>query len=390
MIPLSLLERRRLSPLARMVWIRLLAHRNRRDSQCNPTHSRLAEELEVSVHKIRRAMLELWRARLISGTNKCGRGNWYTLHEPDAFPQPVETVENAGNSASPQQENAQAAYAPVRRLPMHLCAGMASVSLYELDVFNQKEGTSDAAVSSEGLRKPAEAAAAAAALPASPKTSEHERPAAPQDVPDVITQQQPLIQHQQQPLILDQPGLMGEPSVINITPVSKPQPVLEPAGSSGEPPSALAKGSADQPVTIGADCGPRTLPDSDIPAIAEALVEELHAEHPQPGLPDKAIPLVEAILTAAEDIEATVERIRANHAAWKLHWEIKRPGQFIPQLWRWFRDGEWKRTVGKPIRQETWYQRQDRVQQEFKATEDILKPLYDAEMEDWRARRRYA
>jgi hypothetical protein len=121
-------------------------------------------------------------------------------------------------------------------------------------------------------------------------------------------------------------------------------------------------------------------------AQAAELVEELHADHPQPGLPDKAVPEVERILAAAEDREATVELIRANHAAWKAHWEMLRPGQFIPQLWRWFRDGEWKRTVRKPVRQETWYQRQDRLQREFKATEDILKPLYDAEMEEWRTR----
>jgi hypothetical protein len=176
------------------------------------------------------------------------------------------------------------------------------------------------------------------------------------------------------------------------------QPGLKPAaGSPGEPPNVAATGSADQPVTVGADCGTGTKPDSlpvthyipaqktEVRQIAEALVEELHADHPQPGLPGKAVAEAEPILAAAEDVDATVELIRRNHASWKLHWEILRPGAFIPQLWRWFHDGEWKREVRKPVRQETWYQRQDRLQREFEAG-DTLKPLFDAEMEEWRTR----
>jgi hypothetical protein len=101
------------------------------------------------------------------------------------------------------------------------------------------------------------------------------------------------------------------------------------------------------------------------PSVAAALVEELHAVHPKPGLPDKAIPEVERILAAAEDVEATIEQIRVNYASWKAHWEMLRPGQFIPQLWRWFRDGEWKRTVGKPVRRENYYERCERERQEY-------------------------
>jgi hypothetical protein len=118
---------------------------------------------------------------------------------------------------------------------------------------------------------------------------------------------------------------------------------LNEAGSPGEPPSVRAQ--------------------------AEALVEELHAEHPQPGLPDKAVPEVERILGGAEDVEATIELIRANHAAWKAHWEMLRPGQFIPQLWRWFRDGEWKRSVRKPVRHENFYEREERQWKEEENSE---------------------
>src|SRR5262249_52994719 len=113
-----------------------------------------------------------------------------------------------------------------------------------------------------------------------------------------------------------------------------------------------------------ASSGPLNQPADPIRQAAEALVEELHAEHPKPGLPDKAIAEVERILATAEDPKATVERIRRNHAAWKLHWEILRPGQFIPQLWRWFRDGEWRSEVKKPVRHETYYERQRRAAEE--------------------------
>jgi hypothetical protein len=132
------------------------------------------------------------------------------------------------------------------------------------------------------------------------------------------------------------------------------------AGSPGEPPSALR-------------------------AQAAALVEELHAVHPQPGLPEKAIPQVERILGAAADPQATVDAIRRNHAAWAAHWEILRPGKFIPQLWRWFRDGEWSREVKKPVRHENFYERKER---EYKESEHILKPLFEAEQRKWEEKQR--
>jgi hypothetical protein len=119
-----------------------------------------------------------------------------------------------------------------------------------------------------------------------------------------------------------------------------------------------------------------------IRAEAIALVEELHAEHPQPGLPDKAVGEVQAILAASADVTATVEQIRINHAAWKLHWEMLRPGAFIPQLWRWFHDGEWKRTVGKPVRHENFYERCEREWTESRPTEEQSQQReYEAERE---------
>jgi hypothetical protein len=52
-----------------------------------------------------------------------------------------------------------------------------------------------------------------------------------------------------------------------------------------------------------------------------------------------------------------VVEIRASHAAWTAEWATKRahnPHSFIPHLWRWFRDGDWKNppaltALGKPM-----------------------------------------
>jgi hypothetical protein len=141
------------------------------------------------------------------------------------------------------------------------------------------------------------------------------------------------------------------------------------AGSPGEPPS----NQGEKP---------------EVQAQAEALVEELHAVHPQPGLPDKATGEVKAILAKSEDVAATVALIRSNHALWKAHWESRRAGQFIPQLWRWFHDGEWRRAVGKPVRSETYTERADRLQREYKSTPNPIQDLYDNEMKAWREKQR--
>jgi hypothetical protein len=142
---------------------------------------------------------------------------------------------------------------------------------------------------------------------------------------------------------------------------------------------------------------PPTFLPSPVHAQAEALVEELHAVHPQPGLPDRAVPEVEKILAASQDVDATIERIRTNHAAWRLHWDLRRPGQFIPQLWRWFRDGEWKRCVGKPVKYETYYEKVERAQKEYKMS-DRMKEAFEEEereysernraLEEWRERQK--
>jgi hypothetical protein len=71
---------------------------------------------------------------------------------------------------------------------------------------------------------------------------------------------------------------------------------------------------------------------------AEALAWELLADHPQPGLPLKAIPEVEKVL--ARDPGAAA-KLRSAHAAWREYWLTLPVEKFRPQLWRWISDGDW-------------------------------------------------
>jgi hypothetical protein len=229
-------------------------------------------------------------------------------------------------------------------------------SLYEPDSIEQTELNTDDAVVTRPVCMPVETAAAAAIPSTVQKTTEH--PPAP--VPDQLE------------LSWDQPGLKPpsafRPRFVRDRPRSS---ALASAGSPGEPPSEVRQ-------------------------IAEALVEELHADHPQPGLPGKAVVEAERILAAAEDVDATIELIRANHGAWKLHWEMQRPGQFIPQLWRWFRDGEWRRTVRKPVRHETFYERAEREREQsggYQWTEEEQRAFErqaerEIEIAEWREKQR--
>jgi hypothetical protein len=47
-------------------------------------------------------------------------------------------------------------------------------------------------------------------------------------------------------------------------------------------------------------------------------------------------------MEASEDPAATVQTIRSNHGLWRQFWATLPPERFIPQLWRWLRDGEWR------------------------------------------------
>jgi hypothetical protein len=88
-----------------------------------------------------------------------------------------------------------------------------------------------------------------------------------------------------------------------------------------------------------------------IPALARAMAGELLKVHPQPGLAKRAAPEIERILRAAPNLEATGERIWNNHAAWMEYWRRLEFGRFIPQLWRWFSDGDWENppVIRKPM-----------------------------------------
>jgi len=81
---------------------------------------------------------------------------------------------------------------------------------------------------------------------------------------------------------------------------------------------------------------------------AEALAWELLAEHPQPGLPLKAVAEIEKVLRRDP---AAAEVIRAHHPAWCEYWASLPAEKFVPMLWRWIAEGEWRiePVVRKPM-----------------------------------------
>jgi len=71
---------------------------------------------------------------------------------------------------------------------------------------------------------------------------------------------------------------------------------------------------------------------------AAALVQELLPNHPQPGNPGGAVKQIERVLAEG----ATPDQIRASHTQWRKMWAVYREGRFIPMLWRWIHDNDWR------------------------------------------------
>jgi hypothetical protein len=80
---------------------------------------------------------------------------------------------------------------------------------------------------------------------------------------------------------------------------------------------------------------------------AEVLVQMLAESHrtvEPPGSIRAAREQAEAVLAHAPDIEVKCAEIRASHTQCKELWTAKRannPATFVPQLWRWFQDGDY-------------------------------------------------
>lgn len=78
--------------------------------------------------------------------------------------------------------------------------------------------------------------------------------------------------------------------------------------------------------------------------LARSTVGELISVHPAPGSPHMAVGALEKILANAVSPLALVASVKRNHAASVKFWEEERalnPRFFIPQLHRWFNDGDY-------------------------------------------------
>jgi hypothetical protein len=120
---------------------------------------------------------------------------------------------------------------------------------------------------------------------------------------------------------------------------------------------------------------------------AQKLVMELISQHPEPGNLQKAVAEIEKLLAARPGAE-TVEILRRNHAIWRAHWATYAPGRFIPQLWRWVRDGDWQFPPAErkgALPQESWIARRERERKE--SDEQFYRDL--AEAGEWDVIRQY-
>jgi hypothetical protein len=90
----------------------------------------------------------------------------------------------------------------------------------------------------------------------------------------------------------------------------------------------------------------------------EALARELSALHPQPGLARKAVGEVRKAMARGW----TAEAIRDRHTEWREYWATLPAGKFIPQLWRWFADGDFEAcpVIRKPAVVESYVERMRR------------------------------
>ena len=108
------------------------------------------------------------------------------------------------------------------------------------------------------------------------------------------------------------------------------------------------------------------LPTPEVVDEAQALVFELIKTHPTPGNISRAFDEIARALAGG----AKAEEIRASHERWREIWRRYQPGRFIPQLFRWMKDLDWR--CPPPLTQEE----KDRKAQQAR----------DAEMADPRKR----
>jgi hypothetical protein len=146
--------------------------------------------------------------------------------------------------------------------------------------------------------------------------------------------------------------------------------LIEPDVIQPEEPTAAAGVSNPQQTAAAAACTSSSCTEPETPlSEAAQLVVELMPQHPEPGNAPRAIAAAGKLLASRpEGAAATIEAIRRNHELWRARWATYAPGRFIPQLWRWFAEGDWENPPAerKGVKSETWVERREREYQESK------------------------
>jgi len=316
--------------LADLFW-----HCNAKTKQLNPKLITLAKYHGWSYSKAQRLMAKLRDCGIVIAS-KCRRSSSYEITTPDQWHHPSFRQLRRPANAHPATGAAVAEPLCDRTSATAEWPSLNARILIEQETFNFEPIRSDAADSTDLHRAGQRAqSSSAAASDASNKIEHSERvnsgPSVGAGSPDFRSVE------------LDGPIQCNEG--------------LKPAGSgrtnrmgqhqTGPTPRASALGTpAMRPVNAG--CGlkmreeftERARPVSQPEATeAEQLAYELSAAHPQPGLPMRAVGEIEQALAGHP---GAADQMRANHAAWCEYWRQLPAGKFIPQLWRWVRDQEWR------------------------------------------------
>jgi hypothetical protein len=76
--------------------------------------------------------------------------------------------------------------------------------------------------------------------------------------------------------------------------------------------------------------------------LSEPLWRELCAVHPQPGKALAALEEIDCLLhNNWQQAEQLARALRKRHLEWREYWNTLEAGSYIPQLWRWVKEGEW-------------------------------------------------
>jgi hypothetical protein len=266
--------------LATLFW-----HRNRETGQCNPRHETLGRELGWSYSKVRDHIRNLREAGMIQAV-KGKRGNRYEIRPHEEW--------RKAEKRSPCRPKTEPC--PADRDQSRLARQEDFILNEQETIFlNKRSGVAASAVVGGGTP---------AALPEKAKTAP----------PPRCTKPAPTIPKR---------------------PSTRPDPILpsDPTPTFEEQYGPWICAGCGTPHKLGDPC-----PEPPVRDVASGLVDELMPQHPTAGNAAGAVRAIARLLATGADPES----IRSSHARYRRLWAHFKPGRFVPQLWRWVQENDWR------------------------------------------------